>query len=304
MPTVSTIYTIVYRTDLGAADPNEITSVNPAGQTGSILRVQVDSASPLQPGDSFPVQVLVFGTVVATDTAIYRGTNANGDLFVELRGLGSILSINTYAVGDSPPFIAGPYVCFLAGTRIATPAGEVAVEALQPGDLVLTADGRAVPVRFVGRQTVHSRFTPAWRCHPVRIAAGALAGSVPARDLLVSPSHGIVVDGAIAFASALVNGDSIRQVPPPAETFVYYAIETDAHEVILAEGCPVESFVDHVSRQLWDNHAEYLALHGGDRPIRELPLPHAKSRRQLPAEAHARMAARAAELRAGDAAAA
>lgn len=51
-------------------------------------------------------------------------------------------------------------VCFLAGTRIATPAGEVPVETLRPGDLILTADGRAVPVRFLGRQTVHARFAP------------------------------------------------------------------------------------------------------------------------------------------------
>ncbi|MFN4100696.1 MAG: Hint domain-containing protein, partial [Pararhodobacter sp.] len=35
--------------------------------------------------------------------------------------------------------------CFLTGTRIATPASDVFVENLIIGDLVLTADGRAVP---------------------------------------------------------------------------------------------------------------------------------------------------------------
>jgi hypothetical protein len=45
-------------------------------------------------------------------------------------------------------------VCFLAGTLIATPTGEVPVECLNIGDLVLTADGRAVPVKWIGRQTI------------------------------------------------------------------------------------------------------------------------------------------------------
>ena len=41
--------------------------------------------------------------------------------------------------------------CFTAGTMIATPSGEVAVEALQAGDLVLTESGASAPVRWVGR---------------------------------------------------------------------------------------------------------------------------------------------------------
>jgi hypothetical protein len=186
--------------------------------------------------------------------------------------------------------------CFLPGTRIATPSGEVAVETLQPGDLVLTADGRAVPVRFLGRRTVMPRFAGAERANPIRIMAGALAENVPARDLFVSPNHGIVVDGVLAIASALTNGTTIAQVPPPAERFTYYSIETEGHEVILAEGCPAETFMDHVPRARWDNYQDYLALHPDEPQIAEMDLPHAKSHRQVPREIHARIAERAAAL--------
>ena len=50
-----------------------------------------------------------------------------------------------------------PVPCFLAGTLIATPSGERAIETLRVGDLVLTADGRAVPILFAGRTTVEAR---------------------------------------------------------------------------------------------------------------------------------------------------
>ena len=48
--------------------------------------------------------------------------------------------------------------CFLAGTMIATPEGERAVETLSIGDPILTANGRSVPVRWMGRQTSFPMF--------------------------------------------------------------------------------------------------------------------------------------------------
>lgn len=193
-------------------------------------------------------------------------------------------------------FVVDIIPCFLPGTRIATPSGQVAVETLAPGDLVMTADGRAVPVRFVGRRTVMPRFAGAEKANPIRIAAGALDENVPSRDLFVSPNHGIVVDGVLAFASALVNGSTIAQVAGPGLRFAYYAIETEGHEAILAENCPAETFMDHVPRSLWENHADYVALHPDEPQIPEMDLPHAKSYRQVPADIHARIAARAAAL--------
>src|SRR5689334_3797963 len=43
--------------------------------------------------------------------------------------------------------------CLVAGTLIRTPDGDVPVESLKIGDLVLTADRGAMPVKWVGRQS-------------------------------------------------------------------------------------------------------------------------------------------------------
>jgi hypothetical protein len=266
-------------------------------EPGSTLTVTFTGADPDGPGPLPPPVVVKTVAVPPSGTATVSLTAA------ELVSLGTgTVSISATAkdlAGNvSPPSSdnISLVVCFLPGTRIATPSGEVPVETLRPGDLVLTADGRAVPVRFLGRQTVLARFAPPERANPIRIMAGALAENVPARDLFVSPNHGIVVDGVLAFASALVNGSTIAQVPPPAERFAYYSVETERHEVILAEGCPAETFMDHVPRSRWDNHRDYLALHPDEPQIAEMDLPHAKSHRQVPPEIHARIAERAAAL--------
>src|SRR5260370_40673661 len=50
-------------------------------------------------------------------------------------------------------------ICFMSGTRIRTPTRDVAVERLAIGDVVLTAGGQAVTVRWIGRQATSPLFT-------------------------------------------------------------------------------------------------------------------------------------------------
>jgi hypothetical protein len=194
---------------------------------------------------------------------------------------------------DSDPFDT---VCFLGGTWIATPYGDIAVEMLRRGDLVLTADGRAVPLLFIGRQHLAAAFADRHAAWPVRIRVGALEEGVPARDLFVSPDHAMLVGGVLCAARALVNGDSIAQVPPPGPVLSYYSLEVAAHEVLLAEGAPAESFMDHVPRTAFHNHADFQALYPEGRTIVELPLPVARAHRQVPQAVRAQIAARAAAL--------
>jgi hypothetical protein len=173
--------------------------------------------------------------------------------------------------------------CFLAGTRIAVSASETAdIETLKAGDLVLTHDGRQVPVLWAGRHTVSRRFADP-RHLPIRIAAGALGGGAPERDLLVSPCHALLIEGVLVQAGALVNGVSITVETATAETFVYYHLETEDHSLILAEGVPAETFIDNIGRMAFDNWDEHQALFPNGRDMAELDLPRVTSARQLPA---------------------
>lgn len=183
--------------------------------------------------------------------------------------------------------------CFMPGTRILTPDGEAVVESLKAGDLVLIADGRARPVRWLGRQTVSTVFGDKLRVLPIRIKAGALDENVPARDLLVSPDHAILIDGVLAQAATLVNEISIvREVNAPP-ILTYFHIELDDHSVIFAENTPVETFVDNVDRLRFDNWTEHVALYPDGKTIAELPYPRAKGRRQVPVRIRDRLAERA-----------
>jgi hypothetical protein len=185
-------------------------------------------------------------------------------------------------------------LCFCAGTRIATPDGEVAVEALRPGDWVRLADGGAAPVRWVGHHDVARRFSDPLRDWPIRVRAGALGEQVPSRDLLLSPGHALRVGEVLAQASALVNGDSIVREPAVPEVFAYWHVELDRHALLLAEAAAAESFLDSYQELAFDNRAERPAP---PEDAGELPYPRCKSPRQLPREVRATLAARAARLR-------
>jgi autotransporter passenger strand-loop-strand repeat protein len=151
--------------------------------------------------------------------------------------------------------------CYCPGTLIATAAGEVPVETLAIGDLVRTASGALRPVKWMGRRAYGGRFAAGQtQILPVRIAAGAIADGVPARDLFVSPLHAMLIDGVLVPAMHLVNGISVVQLES-VETVEYIHVELDSHDVILAEGAASETFVDDSSRGMFHNAAEFAALY-------------------------------------------
>ncbi|GGF54296.1 Hint domain-containing protein [Mameliella alba] len=185
---------------------------------------------------------------------------------------------------------ASAFLCFAPGSMIATPDGSRAVETLGIGDTILTQDGRPVPVRWIGRQAV-SVATAGARMQPVRLRAGCLGGGLPEQDLTVTADHGMVIDGLVVNASALVNGSTIDWLPASElpEQLTFYHVETEAHDVILANGAPSETFIDYRDRQSFDNYDEYLDLYGCERIIPEMPRPRISSRRQLPAAIRERL---------------
>src|SRR6516165_2802239 len=99
--------------------------------------------------------------------------------------------------------------CFLRGTRILTPEGEIPVEDLTIGALVETLNG-PLPVKWIGRQKFE-KDSPSWHWSmaPIRVARSALRDQNPHRDLYLSPGHSLFIDGFLIPVDWLVNGKSI-----------------------------------------------------------------------------------------------
>jgi hypothetical protein len=171
--------------------------------------------------------------------------------------------------------------CFTLGTLISTPIGSTPVQDLQIGDLILNNVGQSVRVKWIGTQQLHPAFA---RDHlPIRIHAAALGHDLPLRDLYVSPCHALYIDHCLLVqAKALVNGISITQMTQWEGDLLYLHIETEHHEIILAEGAPTETFMENISRACFNNYSEYKSLYPEAHEMMELDLPRVCHQRQLP----------------------
>ena len=146
----------------------------------------------------------------------------------------------------------GGTLCFLPGTLIETPAGQRPVEALAEDDLVITRDGGARPICWIGRRRISGgRLMAMPHLRPIRFLAGALGGG-PESDLLLSPDHRVLLKGPVAselFGTAevlvaardLVNDRDIRIERQPRE-IEYIHLMLERHEILMANGISVESF--------------------------------------------------------------
>ncbi|MEJ0017957.1 MAG: Hint domain-containing protein [Acetobacteraceae bacterium] len=143
-------------------------------------------------------------------------------------------------------------VCFVRGTRIRTPGGDVAVEDLAAGDKVVTAGGRVRGITWVGVGKVLATRGRRTAATPVIVRKGALADNVPNRDLHVTKGHSLYLDGVLVPVECLVNHRSIVWDDRAQEVEVYH-VELVTHDVLLANGAPAESYRDDGNRWLFRN---------------------------------------------------
>lgn len=199
-----------------------------------------------------------------------EGSSADGStlVFTPASGVGTYVLPNSgtnpmaeFFFSTSNNYVTPNPTCFVRGTRIRTVKGEMAIESLEIGDEVIIADGRALPIKWIGHRRIDCARHPwAELMHPIEFAAGSVADNVPARAVRVSPSHAILVeDGWIINAGDLVNGSSIRQVH--VQTVEYYHIELEEHAIVYAEGLPAETFVDVGNRGDFDNGGPIVFMH-------------------------------------------
>jgi hypothetical protein len=230
---------------------DDTVTVNPDGsKTFDVL--SNDSAGP---GATLVVthingQPVTAGSTVTLPSGQQVTLNANGTMTVA--GDGQIETKNfTYTISDGlgnsdiGMVTLTSVPCFVAGTRILTPSGEVPVETLCPGDLVMTMDEGAQPLRWIGQRTV-----PALgKFAPIRIRAGTFGDHAA---LMLSPQHRVLVRDSLAellfgefevlvAAKDLVNDRSIRVIEGGEVTYVHLLF--DRHQIVYSEGLATESFL-------------------------------------------------------------
>ncbi|MCQ0969581.1 Hint domain-containing protein [Paracoccus sp. TK19116] len=143
--------------------------------------------------------------------------------------------------------------CFTRGTPIEVDGGEVAIEDLSAGDLVMTLDHGLQQVRWIGSRKIDATELAANpKLRPIRIMAGALGRGLPQQDVLVSPQHRVLVRSKIAermfgqaevlaAAKQLLLLDGI-DVAMDVDEVEYFHILFDSHQIVFACGAPMESF--------------------------------------------------------------
>lgn len=143
-------------------------------------------------------------------------------------------------------------ICGEANVR--TPLGGRRIELLNVGDMVVTRHNGLQPVRLIWSWTVTAaemREHP--ELAPIRLKPRAVGPMMPSRDLRIASGHrvlipGYKISGAEDQHPCLMRVDGIAVtsdtafVDRSAESVTYYNIVFDQHEVITADGLPVETF--------------------------------------------------------------
>ena len=230
----------------GAGDDDFVIDGNDLGNDISILGGEADEEAILDPennpqptpdgtGDEIIVNTPPGGSFVVVPDATDPEDDA-GQIFILDAG-GNTVSTITYDEVEA-------ITCFTRGTMIMTPSGEVAIEDLSEGDLVMTRDRGAQPLRWIGSQSVEAK----GKLAPIMIHKGALGND---RDLLVSPLHRMLIEDwraelmfgeteVLAAAKHLINGETIH-VQEGGEV-EYFHMLFDHHEIVTANGAASESF--------------------------------------------------------------
>ncbi len=182
----------------------------------------------------------------ARTNIIYDSMNPENGTVEFLDGAGLVIGTMTFSN------IEKVIPCFTPGVMITTGRGDVAVEDLRVGDLLVTRDHGLKPIRWIGSRRLGLGDLIAHpHLQPVKIGQGALGCGLPQCDTLVSPQHRMLIEGALpemlfgeaevlVAATHLTTLPGVAQVLPPGVTYIHLLLEH--HEIICANGAWTESF--------------------------------------------------------------
>ena len=180
---------------------------------------------------------------VGTDP-LPSGSNLNGSFVLPNGSDGSFTDFDQFGSTGAP-------VCFTEGTLILTPSGEVPVESLAVGDLVVTSTGKAEPILWIGARVMEFQDDQAIH-RPVQVKAGALGAGRPTRDLAVSPQHCLLMEmptdpPGLGTGRALVRAKFLTGLPgvrvmKGKKHACYVTFLLSRHQLVQANGAWSESF--------------------------------------------------------------
>jgi hypothetical protein len=257
----------------GDKDDNQIVTLTDGGQiTGTVTIAKFGKGDPTEPGagpggdDEFYIDLSTFDddfhievkSLDAGDKFIITGWDTHtvdGTIhtytYTGTDGQTHTVTIDAQVTNGDEGVDVVQILCFVKGTLIATPYGEVPVEELKPEDLVLTLDHGAQPIRMVVSRKLFFPEAPD-KLKPIEFKPGSLGKNLPRRALRVSPQHRILIEskdahsvnGAVqrlVAAKGLAHHRGIRQ-QAGCKQVEYVHLIFDRHEVVFSEGVATESF--------------------------------------------------------------
>ena len=161
---------------------------------------------------------------------------------------------STDQVGPATPAFEAAFSGFAHGTLIKTSQGMVAVEDLQPGHELVTAERGAMPLLWVGSMVLVPTHQDPASNHPrlTRIMADSLGPARPSVDLMAGPGARIMTrnaelpcnsgaDQVLTPACKLVDGVNIIDISPPRPVSVYHLC-LHRHATITVAGLQAETY--------------------------------------------------------------
>lgn len=235
-----------------------VTSVNTGYQTGDTLDISIADNGPVNATGQWTGQMVTtakFGNLGVSsfytwfeligysppEPSIVIGNDTTLDM-VDITTGGP--SFATYSTGDSLfpwPGAGGGTACFTASSKLLTPAGYVTASTLRTGDLLVTSDGRQVPVKaFSFKVNVADKESA-----PFFIPKNSISMGCPNADLRLSPWHAFQMKKGLWMKpmSAFELGYPVQQydLGKPV-TYYHFEAPNFFKDNFVCEGTVVESF--------------------------------------------------------------
>ena len=188
------------------------------------------------------------------DGAIFTNVDNADFANLQIKGIKllSYISGSYYGTTGKRSLSSVQLLCFSADAKIRTPEGAVRAGDLQVGNMVVTRDHGAQPIRWITRREVsraEMRDDP--NLTPIRIAPNTFGPGLPSEPLLLSPQHRVLVRSAISQRmfgepEALIAIKHMQGYPgiggaEGLSSVVYIHFALGRHEVIFANELQTET---------------------------------------------------------------